>query len=182
MKAKFNQDGSRQTIPLGKKAKILRMIVVAMGLVLTTSLAIADTGNKLVGTWKVLSIEVQFKDGSPSRHVYGEHPNGYVIYTAEGRAMAILEAEGRKAAETDPERAALIRSMFAVTGAYRLDGNDKYIAKIDVSWNPSLRGQEQVRFYKVDGDRLEVTTGWTPSPNLPGKPVTRGVFLYERAK
>ena len=130
----------------------------------------------------MLSIETQFKDGSPSRHVYGAHPSGYTIYTAEGRAMAIYESEGRKPAETDTERAALIRSMIAVSATYRLDGNDKYIAKIDVSWNPSLRGQEQVRFYKVDGDRLEVTTGWAPSPNLPGKPVTRASFLFERAK
>jgi hypothetical protein len=161
---------------------MFRTIVVAMGLVLTTPAAIADPSNKLVGTWKVLSIEVQFKDGSPSRHVYGVHPIGYVIYTAEGRAMAIYEAEERKPAQTDPERAALIRSMIAVSAAYRLDGDDKYIAKIDVSWNPSLRNQEQVRFYKVDGDRLEVTSGWAPSPNLPGKPVTRGVFMFERAK
>lgn len=72
--------------------------------------------------------------------------------------------------------------MAAVSGIYRLEGNNKYIAKVDVSWNPALNGKDQVRFYKFDGDRLEVTTGWGPSPNLPGNPMARGVFMFERAK
>lgn len=170
MKFKFNHN------------RMFKRIVIAMGLVLAAQSAIAGDHAKLVGVWKVISFETEFKDGSPSRHVYGAHPKGYVIYTAEGRVMSVIEAEGRKAGKTDQEHAALHRSMVGVTGTYRLEGDNKYIAKIDVSWNPALNGTEQVRFYKVDGDRLEVTTGWAPSPILPGAPVARGLFLFERAK
>jgi hypothetical protein len=51
-----------------------------------------------------------------------------------------------------------------------------------VSWNPAWNQTEQVRFYKLDGNHLEVTGAWGPNPNLPGSPITRGVVLFERAK
>jgi len=94
---------------------------------------------------------------------------------------AIVEGEGRKPAQTDEERAALLRTMFAYSGMYRLDG-DKWITKVDVSWNPAWNGTEQVRFYKLDGNQLEVTAAWGANPNLPGSPITRGVVLFERGE
>src|SRR5271168_4153461 len=70
----------------------------------------------LVGVWKLLSFENEFQDGSPRRSTFGEHPSGYIIFTSEGRMMAVLEAEARKAPSSDAESAALLRSMFAYTG------------------------------------------------------------------
>ena len=32
---------------------------------------------------------------------------------------------------------------------YRLEG-DKWVTKVDVSWNPAWNGTDQVRFYKLD--------------------------------
>ena len=160
---------------------MFRTIVIAAGLVLTSQAAIADDNANLVGTWRLVSLETQFKDGSPSRHVYGEHPKGYVIYTADGRGIAVFEAEGRKPGKTDTELAALHRSMWAVAGTYRVEGN-KYIAKTEVSWNPALHGKESVRFFRVYGDRHELTTDWTPSSNIEGSPIVRGVSVWERVK
>jgi hypothetical protein len=95
--------------------------------------------------------------------------------------VGIVTAEGRKPATTDEERAALLRTMFAYSGMYRFEG-DKWITSVDVSWNPAWIGTEQVRFYKLDGNRLEVTAAWGSNPNLPGSPTTRGVVLFERSK
>ena len=95
--------------------------------------------------------------------------------------MAVLEGEGRKPGKTDEELAALFRTMFAYTGMYRLEG-DKWITKVDVSWNPAWHGTEQVRFYKLESDRLQVTSAWAPSPLLPGAPMVRGVLMWEREK
>ena len=54
MKLKFDHNRmksrSRQAISPGKKAKTFRTILVAMGLVLTILLIMADADNKLVGT------------------------------------------------------------------------------------------------------------------------------------
>ncbi len=158
-----------------------RAIAFAIGALLVTHSAIADDREKLIGTWKVLAYENEFQDGSPRRAVYGQNPTGFIILTAEGRMAAIVEGEGRKPAKTDEERAALLRTMFAYSGMYRLDG-DKWITKVDVSWNPAWNGTEQVRFYKLNGNQLEVTGAWGPNPNLAGSPITRGIVLFERAR
>ena len=160
---------------------MFKVIAFAISALLITQSAIADDRAKLVGIWKLLSFENEFQDGSPRHAVYGQNPTGYIILTAECRMMAIIEGEGRKPAKTDEERAALLRTMFAYTGLYRLEG-DKWITKVDVSWNSAWNGTDQVRFYKLDGDRLQVTSIWQPSANLPGSPVTRGVLQWERVK
>ena len=160
---------------------MFKALAVAIGLTFIAQLAAADDRAKLVGIWKLLSSESEFQDGSPRRAVMGQNPTGYLVFTAEGRMMAVLEGEGRKRAQTDQERAALLQTMVAYTGIYRLEG-DKWITKVDVSWNPAWHGTDQVRFYKIDGDRLQVTTAWGPNPFIPGAPTTRGVLMWERAK
>ena len=94
--------------------------------------------------------------------------------------MLIIEMEGRKVPKTDNERAVLFRTMIAYTGMYRLEG-DKWITKVDVSWNPAMNGTEQVRLYKFEDDRLVVSTGWAPSLNFPGR-MSQGILTWERAK
>lgn len=156
----------------------------AIALAITAPLcvqAITDDRDRLIGTWKLVSFDIEFQDGSPRRALFGQTPKGFVIFTAEGRMVTIVESEGRKPAKTEEERAALLRTMAAYSGMYRLDG-DKWITKVDVSWNPAWNGTDQVRFYKLDGNRLEVTAAWGPNPNLPGSPITRGVLIFERAK
>ena len=160
---------------------MFRAIAFAISALLFVQSAIADDREKLIGTWKVISFDNEFQDGSPRRALYGQNPSGYIILTAEGRMVAIFEGEGRKPAKTDEERAVLLRTMFAYTGMYRLE-DDKWITKVDVAWNPAWNGTDQVRFYKLDGNRLEVTGAWGPNPNLPGSPISRGVVLLERTK
>ena len=160
---------------------MFRAIAFAISALLFVQSAIADDREKLIGTWKVVSFDNEFQDGSPRRALYGQHPTGFIILTGEGRMMAVVAGEGRKPATNDEERASLLRTMFAYSGMYRLDG-DKWITDVDVSWNAAYTGTEQVRFYKLNGNRLEVTGAWGPNPNLPGSPITRGIVLFERAK
>ena len=95
--------------------------------------------------------------------------------------MAVLTAEGRKPAETDEERAALLRTMFAYTGIYRLDG-DKFVTKVDVSWNEAWTGTEQARFYKIEGNRLDIISDWLPGASIPGRPMVRAIVSWERVR
>lgn len=135
---------------------------------------------ELLGIWKLVSFENEFQDGSERRPVYGQNPKGYVIFTPEGRMMTVIEAEGRKAPQTEEERAVLLGNMIAYTGTYRVEG-DKWIAKVDVAWNPAWNGTDQVRFFALDGDRLSVISAWAPDPNLGGK-LKRLVLTWERTK
>ena len=95
--------------------------------------------------------------------------------------MFILTGEGRKPAKTAEERAALLGTLVAYTGMYRIEG-DRWITKVDVAWNPEWVGTEQARNFKVEGDRLQVLTPWRVMPNWPDKGMQRSIVTFERAK
>jgi len=78
----------------------------------------ADERAKLVGTWKLISFENEFQDGTGRQSMMGTTPTGYIVFTPEGRMMSIVEAEGRKAPQTDGEAAAAFRTMFAYTVSF----------------------------------------------------------------
>jgi len=131
----------------------------------------------LVGVWKLVSYDLELKDGSRQK-LFGDHPPGYLIFTAKGRMMAVLEAADRKPYTTVAERADLLQSMAAYSGTYRLEGN-AWITTVDVAWSPSQRG-EQRRDYKIDGDLLRVTTPWAADPRLPNRPETRSILIWQK--
>ena len=86
--------------------------------------------------------------------------------------MALLTASDRKPATNDAEGAALLKTMNAYTGRYTIDG-DKWTTVVDVHHNEIYIGQPpQVRYFKVDGDKLTVKVPEQPSAVLPGKRVT----------
>ena len=159
---------------------MLRWLITLSCCFLTVQSVVADDRAKLVGNWKLTAWVQEFQDGSEPRPEYGKHPVGYLIFTPEGRMMALLEGEGRKSPSNDQEGLALFRSMIAYTGKYYLEG-DKWTTKVDAAWHPDRRGSDQVRYFKVEGDKLYVTTPFRPSPNFGGK-VFRSLLVWEREK
>jgi hypothetical protein len=95
--------------------------------------------------------------------------------------MLIITGEGRTAPKTDQDRAALLKSMTAYTGMYRIEG-DKRITKVDVSWNPEWVGTELVRFFRFDGDRLQIISEWLQSVVRPERGKVRAILTWELAK
>jgi hypothetical protein len=81
--------------------------------------------------------------------------------------FAVLVGDNRAkpagVAPTDDEKAKLFGTLIAYSGAYVVEG-DKVTHKIDVSWNQSWTGGEQVRFFKVDGKTLTITTAVNKNP------------------
>src|SRR6266702_4754301 len=120
----------------------------------------------LVGNWKLVSWQVV--TGTEAKDLFGTKPKGYLILTREGRAMALTTAEGRAPGDTEPERAALHKSMPAYTGKYRLEG-DEFITTVDASWNENWNGTEQRRRFKIDGDTLFIESAPALSILFPGK-------------
>ena len=158
--------------------KTLRLFLGLTALALSSH---AEERPALVGVWKLLSYQTEFQDGSPKRAMFGEHPTGYIIFTSEGRLMAVIEAEGRKAASTDSDRAALLKTLIAYSGKYRVDGN-QWIISVDTAWNPAWDGTDQVRTFQIAGNRLTVTSTWQAAVNFPGSAPSRGLLVFERAK
>ncbi len=133
----------------------------------------ADT---LVGSSKLISWQVVV-EGQP-QDLFGSQPNGYLILTREGRAMALTTAQNRTAGESETERAALHKSMLAYTGRYRVEG-DEFVTTVDASWNEAWNGTEQRRRFRIEGDRLIVESAPAPSILFPGKVDYRRI-VWER--
>lgn len=157
-----------------------RIIAVLLWALFLGQPAFADDQVKLAGTWKLAAFDIEFQDNGERRPTYKAGASGYLIFMPEGRMMTVIAANGRKPAKSDQEAAAALRTMFAYSGMYRLEG-DKWITKVDVSWNEAWTGTNQVRHYKFDGPRLLVVAAWQPSRNEPGRKV-RGILTWERDK
>lgn len=159
----------------------LRRLAVFILFVLVAHPSFADDTGKFLGIWKIASWESEFQATGEREPVMGKSPTGYLIFTPEGRSMLVITGEGRKAPKTDQDRADIFKSLFAYTGMYRVEG-DKYITKIDVSWNPAWIGTEQERFFRFDGDRLQVISAWVQSTTRPEKGMARAIISWERVK
>jgi hypothetical protein len=151
----------------------LLALLVALGAMALRAQAVSPN-DKFVGVWRLQSWVMEDVETRETKAVLGEGPNGYLILTSEGRMMGLLPPQGRKAVQTE----AAYSSMLAYSGPYRVEG-DKFITKVDVSWNESWIGTEQTRGYKVDGTRLQVLTPPQPNARFGGKTM-RGIFTFER--
>ena len=159
----------------------MKKILAAISLVLGFALpGLADDRGQLIGVWKLQTFELEFQDTGERIEPFGAHPNGYGIFTREGRTMAVLTAEGRAAPRTDADRATAFKGMIAYTGMYRVEG-DHWITRVDTSWNESWVGTDQIRFFKVDEDTLSVTSNFRPNPNYDGR-IARGHIKFAREK
>ncbi|WP_371257708.1 lipocalin-like domain-containing protein [Synechococcus sp. KORDI-52] len=112
-------------------------------------------------------------------HAHGDIPQRLCDLHPEGRLSFMLSAEGRQPGSNAEERSALLSSMIAYTGVYRLDG-DRWITQVDVAWNPEWVGTEQTRFFAIDGDLLTVHTPWRVMPNWPERGLTRSIVQFQR--
>lgn len=133
------------------------------------------------GLWKLVSYEVEIKESGEKILPMGSNPPGYVLFMPEGRVFFMFTGADRKPATSDKERAELLGSLVAYTGAYRIEG-DKFITKVEVAWNPAWVGTEQVRPFKIIGNRIQITTPWRVMPNWADKGTSRSIVTVERVK
>ena len=168
------------------KLVMSRVLLAFMALITSwtfdISVAFADeVQTQLIGTWKLTGWVVQVI-GEDSREPYGPNPKGRLVITPEGHWIVVLTGANRRPAKTNDEKAALLDSMLAYSGKYRIEG-DKITTRVDMSSNEIYTGanQDQTRFFKVDGDRLALRTPEIASAVLPGKKVV-GTLSWERER
>jgi hypothetical protein len=159
----------------------VRWLVVLVLLGTAVQPSFADDRAQVHGAWRLVSYDVEVQATSETFPPMGKNPTGYVIFTPEARVWFVLTADGRKPGTTAEDKAALLDSLIAYTGTYRVEG-DKWITSVEVAWNPAWVGTEQSRSFKVEGDRLKVLTPWRTMPNWPDKGMTRSIITFERAK
>ena len=135
---------------------------------------------KIVGTWKLVSVVYEDQESKARTPVYGEHPRGRQIATADGLWLALVTAEGRSVPKTDEERAQALRTMIAYTGRYRVE-DGKVITKVEAAWNEGWVGREQTRFIRIQGDRLFIESPAMPHPNQNNR-VVRVIVIWDRER
>jgi len=113
--------------------KWLSAIIVGVSLAQPVS---ADDRSKMLGVWRLVSYDLEFQDTGERRPVFGKKPVGYIIFTPEGRMMAYLEAENRKAPQNAEEQAAAYRTLHAYSGKYRLEGDKWSVVRTINSTQP----------------------------------------------
>jgi hypothetical protein len=137
----------------------------------------AEEAAKLVGTWKLTGWQVQYV-GEAAREPFGANPNGRLIVAPDGYWTVMITKTNRKPATNDAERASLLKSMLAYSGKFTVDG-DKITTSVDLSWNEANSGKNQVRTFKMEGDKLVIQSPEQASVLSPGKRVV-STFTWQR--
>jgi len=140
-----------------------------------------DLAGKLVGSWRVVSLKLSYVNENAEQDVLGANPIGRIVYSADRHFASFVSRRDRKPAQTGADAAALLSSMVAYTGTFRIDG-DRAIYTVDGAWNEAYP-REQLRILRLDGDTLTATAPEPqPSTFFPGKQfIGVAVFVREHA-
>ena len=126
----------------------------------------------LIGTWRLVEFADLDQDGK-WQYWYGEHPRGYFVYDATGHMHVQImkvpplvpfpESNFDAGKMPSPEHAlAAYTNYLAYFGTYTVDAK-KHMVTIHVegSLAPDYTDTDQLRPYKLEGDRLEISDGKT---------------------
>ena len=145
--------------------KRLAAVSFALATLYLSTLARADA-NPLLGTWKLKSFVREVAGTGERYDQLGDHPDGYIAYSPDGRMFAFFVSADQprpRSEPTDEERIKLHKSMLAYGGTYSLSPG-KVVHHIDIEWNGKRLGTDQVRFYSIEGDELSIRTEPNKSP------------------
>jgi len=138
----------------------------------------SSQAEQLIGTWRLVSAVMEDVKSGERLLTWGGEPNGILAITSTGRWIAVQTAEGRKPPHTDAERAAAFRSMLVYSGRYRTE-DQKVIITVDIAWDESWTGTEQVRSFRIEGDKLHIEAAPQPYANFDGRTM-RAIPVWQR--
>jgi hypothetical protein len=118
--------------------------------------------NQFVGSWRLLSTEVNAASGEVT-YPFGQDATGSLIYTQDGHmAVAIMNGNRPNFASPDmrgtaQEKLAAFDSYLSYFGTYEVKV-DRVIHHVDLCLFPNWSGGDQERFFEFSGDRLTLRT------------------------
>jgi hypothetical protein len=110
----------------------------------------------IFGTWSLVKAVARDEAGNILRPPYGPIPMGRIIFTPEGRMMAVV-CDGRTEMPADEKR-----GYASYCGNFRLDGN-RLITTVDAAAIPERIGGQQIREYWFAQDFLVLQSPRRPS-------------------
>lgn len=119
--------------------------------------------NQIVGTWKLMSYSSADEDGNIG-YPLGLNPRGYIMYTADGYMSVSMSTGDRSKRDsndlmggTDEEKIAEAETYISYCGEYELY-DDRVIHQVEMALFHNRVGTSQIRYYKIVGDRITLTT------------------------
>src|SRR4051794_6364476 len=115
-------------------------------------------------TWSLVRVDNLLPDGSRT-HLYGDEPQGLLIFDGHGRYSLQIMRAGRpkfaandKSKGTSEENQAAVQGSNAHFGTYSLNAaSGSLVFRIEHASFPNWEGTEQKRSYVIKGDRLNYT-------------------------
>jgi len=161
---------------------ILPSFLLTTCLLAQTNAPARPTAAQLVGSWRLVTIEMMMKDGTvrPDDRL-GPHARGYIMYEPDGHMCAELMNPDRPSWKdpekpTNEEKITAFDGFAAYCGTYKLDAEHSTVIHYpEVAWNPPYVGSTQPRPFRIEGKRL-IITPVTTQPN-----VAKYVLTWERA-
>jgi Lipocalin-like domain len=156
---------------------LTRPMYLLFGIVLVSFLSMSASSSvaakmpqeELVGAWRLVSVETIRTNGDIIYPFYGKHPQGLLVYDASGwMSVQIVSdpaptkpgASSREGMLRAPiaEKVAAFDGYYAYFGTWTVDAAKGTVTHhIQQSLFPAERGEEGVRHFEIDGDRLTLT-------------------------
>jgi len=149
----------------------------------------SDSSEQLLGRWSFAAMSVVNVDTGAETPAFDHAPHGYLIFHPD-RMFAFIKmgpwrgapprtesaaGEGAQPPPTPPPRS----SIMAYSGPWVIT-DDFFTTTVDMASIDAWVGTEQKRFFKLDGDRLEITT--VPQQRPSGGPLMHGRLIWQRDK
>ena len=135
----------------------------------------------IVGTWQLVSYSCKDESGNIS-YPLGENAVGYIMYTNDGYMSVSMAAKNRPKRSsgdltggTKEEKIAEAETYITYCGTYEFY-EDRVVLIIEMALFPNRVGSSQVRYYRIKGSRIILTT---PPISIDNKPQVCTV-IWER--
>jgi hypothetical protein len=149
---------------------VKRIAAVVLGLALSCAplLAAPPVKERIVGTWRLVSIENRDSADQPWEKRFGEQPKGLIIYDSAGHMAVQFEkmpapskfASGDDWKPTPDEARTAYLGYVAYFGTYTVDEAASTVTHhVEGSLRPSYLGTDQVRPATFEGKRLILSDG-----------------------
>lgn len=154
------------------KSVVLRWLICGAALVaqlFAQTKTAAPTSDQLIGTWRLVIIETLRPNGEVIYPYYGKHPQGLIMYDRNGSmsvqivsdpAPTVPSTSSREGVSTAPvaDKSKAFDGYYAYYGTWTFDGAASTVTHhIQQSLTPGERGEDAVRHFVLDGDRLILT-------------------------
>jgi hypothetical protein len=122
--------------------------------------------DQLIGAWRLVSIETIRPNGEIIYPFYGKHPEGLIVYDHSGWMSVQITSDPRPSvpqgssreaflAASAKDKVAAVEGYYAYCGIWSLDTSNSTVTHhIKQSLYPGERGEDGVRHYTFDGNRL----------------------------